>query len=80
MGKNDKDTKRNHMPRKNKIKKENSKRRICMQQHPKEIGLLKEYYGRHKTVIDALAQKDEMFRAVKEISEIESESKINFQL
>lgn len=50
-----------------------------MQKHPKEIGLLKEYYSRHKTVIDTLAEDDEMFRAVKEISEIESESKINFQ-
>ncbi len=50
-----------------------------MQQHTKGIGLLKEYYSRHKTIIDVLARDDEMFRAVKEISESKSESEINFQ-
>ncbi|MFZ2410370.1 MAG: hypothetical protein WAW23_02250 [Candidatus Methanoperedens sp.] len=48
-----------------------------MQQQTKGICLLKEYYRRHKTIIDALARDDEMFRVVKELNE--SESEINFQ-
>jgi hypothetical protein len=46
-----------------------------MEQFIKGINMLKEFYGRHKTIIDILAQNDEMFRAVKEISENE----MNFQ-
>ena len=55
---------------------------VIEQQFVKGINLLREYYIQHKTIIDALAQDDEMFRAVKEISEIktESESEIKFQL
>lgn len=33
--------------------------------------LLTEFYNRHRSLIDALAKDDEMFRAVKEIAEIE---------
>ncbi len=33
--------------------------------------LLKEFYSRHKSIIDVLAKEDEMFRAVKEIAETE---------
>ncbi len=40
-------------------------------QNSKETGLLKEFYSRHRPVIDVLAQDDEMFRAVKEIAETE---------
>ncbi len=35
----------------------------------KGIGMLKEFYDKHKPVIDALAQNDEMFGAVKDIGE-----------
>ncbi len=37
-------------------------------QNSKETNLLKEFYGRHRSIIDALAEDDEMFRAVKEIA------------
>jgi hypothetical protein len=56
---------------------------VIEQQVVKGINLLREYYIQHKTIIDVLAQNDEMFGAVKEISEseseIKSEIKINFQ-
>lgn len=35
-----------------------------------KTGSLREFYSRHKPVIDVLARDDEMFRAVKEIAEI----------
>lgn len=35
----------------------------------RETCLLKEFYSRHRPLIDALARDDEMFRAVKEIAE-----------
>ena len=37
-------------------------------QNTRETSLLKEFYGKHRSIIDALAQVDEMFRAVKEIA------------
>jgi hypothetical protein len=37
-------------------------------QNSKETFLLKEFYSKHKSIIDALAEDDEMFRAVKEIA------------
>lgn len=37
-------------------------------QNSRETSLLKEFYGKHRSIIDALAQVDEMFRAVKEIA------------
>jgi hypothetical protein len=52
---------------------------VIAPQFVKGIKLLREYYIQHKTIIDVLAQDDELFRAVKEISESESDSKINFQ-
>jgi hypothetical protein len=52
---------------------------VIEQQFVKGINLLREYYIQHKTIIDALAQDDEMFRAVKEICENENESEIKFQ-
>ncbi len=52
---------------------------VIEQQFIKGINLLREYYIQHKTIIDILAQDDELFRAVKEISENESESEIKFQ-
>ncbi len=36
--------------------------------------LLKDFYNRHKSVIDVLAKEDEMFRAVKEIAETDNGS------
>ncbi len=38
-------------------------------QNSRETCLLKDFYSRHKSIIDVLAQDDEMFRAVKEIAE-----------
>ncbi len=35
------------------------------------ICLLKEFYNKHKTIIDVLAREDDLFRAVKEIAEKE---------
>ncbi len=40
-----------------------------MQNFSQELCLLNEFYNRHKSLIDALAKDDEMFRAVKEIAE-----------
>lgn len=40
-------------------------------QNSREASLLKEFYSRHKSIIDALAEDDEMFRAVKEAAEAE---------
>lgn len=40
-----------------------------MQNFYRETCLLKDFYSRHKLLIDALAKDDEMFRAVKEIAE-----------
>lgn len=40
-----------------------------MQNFSRETCLLKDFYNRHKSLIDALAKDDEMFRAVKEIVE-----------
>jgi len=40
-----------------------------MQNFDSAISRLKEFYSRHKLLIDALAKEDEMFRAVKEIAE-----------
>jgi hypothetical protein len=40
-----------------------------MQDFYRETCLLKDFYSRHKLLIDALAKDDEMFRAVKEIAE-----------
>jgi hypothetical protein len=40
-------------------------------QNSREKCLLKDFYNRHKPVIDVLAEDDEMFRAVKEIAETE---------
>lgn len=40
-------------------------------QNSRETCLLKDFYNRHRPVIDVLAQDDEMFRAVKEIAEAE---------
>ncbi len=42
-----------------------------MQDFYRETCLLKDFYSRHKLLIDALAKDDEMFRAVKEIAETE---------
>ncbi len=36
----------------------------------RKTGSLREFYDRHKPIIDVLARDDEMFRAVKEIAEI----------
>ncbi|WAM22544.1 MAG: hypothetical protein OI715_00185 (plasmid) [Candidatus Methanoperedens sp.] len=52
---------------------------VIEQKFVKGIKLLREYYIQHKTMIDILAQDDELFRAVKEISETDSESEIKFQ-
>jgi hypothetical protein len=38
-------------------------------QNSKETSLLKDFFSRHRPVIDVLAEDDEMFRAVKEIAE-----------
>jgi len=38
-------------------------------QNSRETCLLKDFYNRHRPVIDVLAEDDEMFRAVKEIAE-----------
>ncbi len=40
-----------------------------MQNFSRGLCLLNEFYNRHKSLIDALAKDDEMFRAVKEIAE-----------
>jgi hypothetical protein len=40
-----------------------------MQNFSKETSLLKEFHKRHKSIIDALAKDDEMFKAIKEIAE-----------
>ena len=40
-----------------------------MQNFYRETCLLKDFYSRHRLLIDALARADEMFRAVKEIAE-----------
>jgi hypothetical protein len=40
-----------------------------MQNFSRETCLLKDFYSRHKPLIDALARDDEMFRMVKEIAE-----------
>ncbi len=37
-------------------------------QNSREKSLIKEFYSRHRPLIDALAEDDEMFRAVKEIA------------
>jgi hypothetical protein len=37
-------------------------------QNSRETYLLKEFYSRHRSLIDVLAEDDEMFRAVKEIA------------
>lgn len=42
-----------------------------MQDFHRATCLLKEFYNRHKSIIDVLAKEDEMFRAVKEIAETE---------
>ncbi len=49
-------------------------------QNSKETCLLKEFYSRHRPVIDVLAQDDEMFRAVKEIAETEDADTNNSQV
>ncbi len=49
-------------------------------QNSKETGLLKDFYSRHRPVIDVLAQDDEMFRAVKEIAETEDADANNSQV
>ncbi len=43
-------------------------------QNSRETFQLKEFYSRHKQIIDALAEDDEMFRAVKEIAGTEGAS------
>ncbi len=43
-------------------------------QNSRETCLLKEFYSRHRSIIDALAEDDEMFRAVKEIAGTEEAS------
>ncbi len=40
-----------------------------MQNFSQELRLLNEFYSRHKSIIDALAKDDEIFKAVKEIAE-----------
>jgi len=46
-------------------------------QDSKETSRLKEFYGKHRPLIDALAEDDEMFRAVKEIAGTEGTSHEN---
>ncbi len=41
-------------------------------QNSREACLLRDFYSKHRPVIDALAEDDEMFRAVKEIAEAEN--------
>ncbi len=43
-------------------------------QNSRETCLLRDFYGRHRPLIDALAEDDEMFRAVKEIAGTEGVS------
>ena len=43
-------------------------------QNSRETCLLKDFYSKHRSIIDALAQVDEMFRAVKEIAGTEGTS------
>ncbi|MFA4935723.1 MAG: hypothetical protein WC568_07800 [Candidatus Methanoperedens sp.] len=45
-----------------------------MQNFSRETCLLKDFYNRHKSIIDALAKDDEMFRVVKEIIETKDQS------
>lgn len=45
-----------------------SNKEAISMQNSREKGLLKEFYSRHRPIIDALAEDDEMFRAVKEIA------------
>jgi hypothetical protein len=49
-------------------------------QNSRETFLLKDFYSRHRPVIDALAEDDEMFRAVKEIAETEDADIDNSQV
>jgi spore coat polysaccharide biosynthesis protein SpsF (cytidylyltransferase family) len=49
-------------------------------QNSRETYLLKDFYSRHRTVIDVLAEDDEMFRAVKEIAETEDADIENSQV
>ena len=46
-------------------------------QNSGKTSLLKDFYGRHRPLIDALAQDDEMFRAVKEIAGTEADASEN---
>ncbi len=48
-------------------------------QNSSEACLLKDFYSRHRPVIDALAEDDEMFRAVKEIAETDDANIENSQ-
>ncbi len=45
-----------------------------MQNLERATRLLKDFYNRHKSVIDVLAKEDEMFMAVKEIAETDNGS------
>lgn len=45
-----------------------------------ETCLLKDFYNRHRPVIDVLAEDDEMFRAVREIAETENADIDNSQM
>jgi hypothetical protein len=49
-------------------------------QNSRETCLLKDFYNRHRPVIDVLAEDDEMFRAVREIAETENADIDNSQL